>query len=451
MEYPINWQQETNQVVENLQHLIRIDTTNPPGNELPAALFIRDILDKEGIAKQDIQIIEAASNRGNLVVRLRGDGSQRPLLLSGHLDVVGVEREHWSRDPFGGELVDGVVWGRGAMDMKGFLAMYLQVLLMMKRNGIPLKRDLILAAIADEEAGFTYGSKYLVQNHRELIDAEYGMTEGGAMTMHAGKYRLYTIQVAEKAVCWLKVSATGQPGHGSMPHMDNAVLHLSRALNRLRRKGHLPVHLSPTVRGMITKAANQIGFPLGPLLHLMNNPVGMSFLMKVLPQGAKQLLGAFLTNTASPTVLQAGGKTNVIPSTATAHIDCRLIPGQKPADVIRELSSVMGKGLKFDELMTSDGAEFPLDSPLYKLMEQKTRLMDPDGIIVPMLMVGATDASAYTYAGIKVYGFTPGILPKELPLLKMAHGHDERMPVSYIETGLPVLWDVVKEFCAGRG
>jgi acetylornithine deacetylase/succinyl-diaminopimelate desuccinylase-like protein len=449
MDNPIDWQNETQQVVENLQRLIRIDTTNPPGNELPAALMVREILEKNGIARDEIQILEPVPNRGNLIVRLRGDGSQRPMLLSGHLDVVGVEREFWERDPFGGELVDGEVWGRGAIDMKGFLAMYLQVFMMMKRYGLPLKRDLILVANADEEAGFTYGSKFLVQHHRELIDAEYGITEGGSLTMHAGKYRLYTIQVAEKAVCWLKVTAKGQPGHGSMPHSDNAVLHLSKGLDQLRRKGHLPVHLSPAVKGMIDSASRQIGLPLGIILRLLNNPIGLGFLLNILPQKTRPLLGAFLTNTASPNVLLAGGKTNVIPSTATAHIDCRLIPGQKPSDVIQELKSVMGEGLEFEILITSDGAEFPLDSSLYQLIEQKTREMDPEGIVVPMMMVGATDASAYTHAGIKVYGFTPGILPKNLPLLKMAHGHNERLPVSFIETGMPALWGVVQEFCVG--
>ncbi len=228
-----NWEQATQETVEHLSRLIQAQTVNPPGNETPAIVIIKEILEQEGFrSPEDFVILESAPQRVNLIARLRGDGSKRPLLLSGHVDVVPVEREKWSRDPFSGEVINGEVWGRGAFDMKGFLAMYLQIFLQLRRANLPLKRDLILAAIADEEAGFDHGSKFLVSQHRDLINAEYGLTEGGAFTIPLGKFRLYPIQVAEKGVTWLKMTATGTPGHGSLPHSDNAVYHLSTLLNR---------------------------------------------------------------------------------------------------------------------------------------------------------------------------------------------------------------------------
>ena len=187
MTEPLNWQTETEETVKHLVRLIQAETINPPGNELPAILIVKDILEGAGFPQEGFKIVESAPNRVNLVARIKGDGSERPFLMSGHVDVVPVERDHWSHDPFGGEVIDGVVWGRGALDMKGFLAMYLQIFLGLFRQKTPLKRDVILAAIADEEAGFTHGSQFLVEQHRELIDAEYGLTEGGAMTIYFGK------------------------------------------------------------------------------------------------------------------------------------------------------------------------------------------------------------------------------------------------------------------------
>jgi acetylornithine deacetylase/succinyl-diaminopimelate desuccinylase-like protein len=442
-----DWKTSTDETVQNLVRLIKAETTNPPGNELPAILVIKDILEREGISNQDVHILESAPNRINLVTRICGDGSHRPLLLSGHVDVVPAEREKWTRDPFSGEIADGCVWGRGALDMKGFLAMYLQTFLTARRLNLPLKRDLILAAIADEEAGFIHGSKFLVDNHRSLIDAEYGITEGGAMSIHIAGKRLYPIQVAEKSVCWMKITAQGEPGHGSLPHTDNAVAHLSRAIFRLSRIGHLPVHISATYRRMIQAIAGQSSFPINLFVRLLDHRAIANIILKVAPPQAKSLLTAFLTNTVTPTMLKAGTKINVIPSIAEGALDCRLLPGQNPQDVIREITNVIGSGFQLEPIATTEGVEFPTDTPLYRLLVDVTHRMDPGGTIFPMLMPGGTDANQYQRADIKVYGFTPGILPADFPLMKLAHGHDERLPISFIETGLPTLWDVVTNFC----
>jgi acetylornithine deacetylase/succinyl-diaminopimelate desuccinylase-like protein len=208
---PTSLQPLTAETVEFLSRLLRVNTTNPPGNELPAILLIRDHLAANGFPPENIQVIESGPNRANLIARLPGDGSQRPLMLSGHVDVVPVEPERWEHDPFGGEVIDGEIWGRGALDMKGFVAMYLAAFLHAFRQKLPLKRDLIFAAIADEEAGFNYGSKFLVDHHRPLIDAEYAITEGGAMTIHMGGMRLYPIQATQSCTWPRRSSESGKP------------------------------------------------------------------------------------------------------------------------------------------------------------------------------------------------------------------------------------------------
>ena len=444
------WSETTQEVVTNLSRLIREETVNPPGNELKAVLVVKDILDAAGFPSEEYQILESTPNRANLVARIKGDGSERPLLLSGHVDVVPVERERWTHDPFGGEVIDGMVWGRGALDMKGFLAMYLQTFLGLFRQKTPLKRDVILAAIADEEAGFTHGSKFLVEQHRELINAEYAFTEGGGLSVYMGKTKLYPIQVSEKAVCWLRARANGKPGHGSVPHSENAILFLAQALEKLRRAGHLPVHLTPTFLSMLDAAGSQAGFPISSLTRLLHSSGIMSIVLDILRGDSRNMLKALVTNTISPTMLQAGSKVNVIPSVAEVGIDCRLLPGQTPENVIREIHHIVGEQIELESVYTTSGAEFSTDTPLYKLLERRTRQMDPGGLVIPMMLPGATDACQYQNTGIKVYGFTPGILPPGMPILQLAHGHDERMPISFIESGLPVLWDVVTEFC-GKG
>ncbi len=442
----ISWEAATAETVENLRRLIQANTTNPPGNESLGVEVVKSILEKDGFPSEDIKVVEKTPGRGNLIVRLRGDGSERPLLLSGHLDVVPVERERWTHDPFGGELIDGYVWGRGALDMKGFLAMYLEAFLLARRQGLPLKRDLILAAIADEEAGFDYGSAYLVQEQHGLIDAEFALTEGGGLPMYISGRPYYGIQVAEKGVCWLRMTVTGEPGHGSMPHKDNAVMHLAQSLDRLRRAGHLPVHITPTTRQMIQALAVQASFPVGWLVGLMQSQAVVELALKLVPDKYYGMLVAMVSNSVSPTVLQAGSKTNVIPSKAQAHLDCRFLPGQTPESAMREILDVMGSGVSLEPLSTTSGAEFSTDTPLYHLLEQVTRRMDPHGVVIPIMSSGATDACQYQKAGIQVYGFAPGITPPDYPLLKMGHGHDERLPISFVETGLPALLEVIREF-----
>lgn len=442
-----NWDSLTEETVRNLSRLIQAETVNPPGNEEPAIRVVKDILENEGFTSQDFHILEPDPNRMNLVARLRGDGSQRPFLFSGHVDVVPVERERWTHDPFGGEVIEGMLWGRGALDMKGFLAMYLTIFMLARRQGLSLKRDLILAAIADEEAGFNYGSKFLVEKHQELIDAEYGINEAGALTFYIAGAKVYAIQVAEKGVCWLKMRATGQPGHGSMPHADNAVVHLAQAIERLGRSGRLPIHITPVMDTMIGGISRGLPLPAKAALGMLRNPSLAGLALKALPEESRVLFTALLSNTVSPTMLTAGLKANVIPSVAEANLDCRLLPGQTPQDALREILDITGDKVTLEPIMTTAGTSFPTEDPFYRSMEKATQKMDPSGVVVPLLLPGATDASEYQRLGMKIYGFTPGILAQDFRWTKLAHGHDERIPINAIRTGLPAIWEVVSEFC----
>ncbi len=450
MSLNINWKMATDETVKHLVSLIQAPTVNPPGNELPAIMVVKEILDTEGFPQEWYRIVESAPNRVNLVARIKGDGSERPLLLSGHVDVVPVEREKWNYDPFGGEVIASEVWGRGAIDMKGFLAMYLQTFLELYRSKVPLKRDVILAAIADEEVGFIHGSSFLVDQHRELIEAEFGLTEAGGFTYYFGQRKVYPIQVAEKAVCWLKIRAHGKAGHGSVPLADNAVVKLSQAIAKIGRTRHLAVHLSAPFIKMLDAVGEELQFPLNILVGMVHSPVILNLALSILKGDGINILKALVTNTVSPNMLHAGTKLNVIPSMAEADIDCRLVPGQSPEDAVREIHQIVGDDIEVEVIYTTGGAEVPTETPLFKLLKKRTQQMDPAGMVIPLLMPGATDACQYQHAGIKMYGFTPGILPPGVSILQLAHGHNERMPISFIESGLPVLWDVVNEFC-GKG
>ncbi|OGO26580.1 MAG: hypothetical protein A2136_05360 [Chloroflexi bacterium RBG_16_54_11] len=446
----INWKVATEETVQHLVRLIKADTTNPPGNELPAIIIIKDILEQAGFPHESVKILESAPNRVNLVARIKGDGSEKPFLLSGHVDVVPVERDKWNHDPFGGEIIDGVVWGRGALDMKGFLAMYLQIFLNLYRQQTQLKRDVILAAIADEENGFTNGSKFLVEQHRDMIDAEYAITEAGAVTTFFGKARLYPIQVAEKSYCHMRMYIHGNVGHGSLPIPDNPIYRMAQVVEKLRQAGHLPVHIAPTFLKMLDAISSQLRFPMSSLIGLLHSPTIMSILLDRMKGYNRNIMTAWVTNNIFLKSVQAGTKDNLDTSIAEVDLSCRLIPGQNPEDVKREIRQIVGEEIELEVTHTINGTEFSTETSLFKLLEKRTKQMDPGGIVVPMLFPGGTDACYYQNAGITVYGFTPGKLLANIPVMTLVHGHDERIPISLIESGLPVLWDVVTEFC-GKG
>jgi acetylornithine deacetylase/succinyl-diaminopimelate desuccinylase-like protein len=440
----------TGEALELFKALLRIDTTNPPGNERPAAELLARLFEREGI---EHTVVESEPTRASVVARLRGSGEAGPLLLNGHLDVVPVDREHWSHEPFAAVEADGCVWGRGAIDMKNMVAMSAMTLVALKRSGARLRRDVVFAGVADEEAGSNHGALFLVRQHPDLVRAEYVLNEVGGHTLHMGKTRFYPVQVSEKGVCWFELVATGEPGHGSMPHSNNAVVKLARAIEALGRV-RLPARVTPVAARFLRTLAGGAPFPQDKLLPLVLEPRLAGFLLDALErQNPDQARGinAMLRNTVSPTVLRAGRKVNVIPSEARAELDGRVVPGTSVGEFLAEIQEVIGKDLRLNVLEQHDGTVFETNTPLYDAIVNTVERHDPGGRVVPYMIPGFTDSFAYARLGATCYGFSPVRLPPDLNFTRMYHGHDERIPVEGFRWGFELLSELVRDFSVAGG
>jgi acetylornithine deacetylase/succinyl-diaminopimelate desuccinylase-like protein len=442
----IDWENTTNEAVQHLQALLRINTTNPPGNEREAADYLAEVLSVEGY---DPVVLESAPRRGNVVVRYRGSGDGPPLLLLSHLDVVPAEPEHWEHDPFGGEVADGMIWGRGALDMKSIVVMQLMTMLLLARGKVPLARDVIFAATADEEMGGQHGVGFLVDQHLDLIRAEHALSEFGGFPVDLGGRRVYLCQVAEKGICWVRMRARGRPGHGSMPHSDNATVKLAEAVAKLGR-ADLPFHRTDAVAEMFEGMAHSLGGIPGAGLRLLLNPTLSPLLLRLLlgNHPFASYFHALLHNTVSPTVLRAGNKTNVIPSEAEVELDGRILPGQSLETFLAEVQAVVGPGFEFEPIEVAPPVETTSRTPLFATMAEILKRHDPGAAVVPMVMVGGTDAKHLARAGIPCYGFSPMRLPPEIDFLGMVHGHNERIPIEALAFGVQVLYKVVEAYCS---
>lgn len=442
----IDWDRTHEEAMGHLRALLRIDTTNPPGNEIEAARYVAAVLEQEGIPST---ILESGPGRANLVARLDGGDADGALLLTAHLDVVPAEPEHWTHPPFEAEIADGYVWGRGAIDMKNMAVYGLMSLLMAKRTGLPLQHDLALVCVADEEAGCFEGSRWMVANHPELLRGRYALNELGGFTVHLGGERLYPIQLACKGFAWVRMTARGEPGHGSMPHEKNAVVRLARALQRVDEK-LMPFHLHPVMDRFMEEAGRALGFPASLVLKAATKSGLSNFvLQKVLPDPERRkVFLASLHNTANPTGLQAGYKENVVPSSASATLDCRMLPGFTTAQLMEELRAVVGDEVELEVMREGPPSETDGDTEMYRLLETVLKEQDPGCRVAPYLVVGFTDAIAYQDLGIQTYGFTPIRLPPDLAFASLYHGHDERIPVEGFRWGLETFWEVVRRYCA---
>jgi len=433
---------------EMLTALLRMDTTNPPGQERQAADYLAGKLREVGL---DPTILEGAPGRANLVVRHRGTGKAPPLLLAAHLDVVEADPTRWKHPPFSAAEADGCLWGRGAVDMKNHAAMAAAILRKLAREKTVLGRDVIFAAVADEEAGCDFGSKFLVEQHPELVRAEYAIGEVGGFTMHLAGTAFYPIQVAEKGLCWVRARFTGEPGHGSMPRPDSAVIRLGEAIAALGR-ARMPVHPTKYVKDFLDAiAARQPAFAR-PLLRLLGRPELMARIVRLVPDlSIARTMGALLTNTATPTVVRAGSKTNVIPGVAELEIDGRLIPGQTDADFLRELRAVLGDDVEL-EIMKSAPPTMtePVESPLFDSIRRQITSREPDAVVVPYMIPGFTDGKYFSQLGARWYGFAPIKIEKDsgIRFADMFHGNDERIPIAGLHWGTEVLDAVVREICA---
>jgi acetylornithine deacetylase/succinyl-diaminopimelate desuccinylase-like protein len=445
----IDWTRATEEAIEHFKALLRIPTVNPPGNERPAAEYLARLFAAEGI---EHTVVESEPTRASVVARLRGSGEAKPLLLNGHLDVVPVDREKWTHDPFAAIEADGCIWGRGAIDMKNMVAMAAMTLVLLRRSGVRLARDVIFAGVADEEAGSRKGALYLVERHPELVRAEYVLNEVGGHTLYVGERRFYPIQVSEKGICWFEITAEGEPGHGSMPHPGNAVLRIARAVSLLG-DAKMPLHVTPVVERFLRTIAEGAPFPQSRMLPLLVHPRLADHLLAVIrraqPERARGL-NALLRNTASPTMLSAGSKVNVIPSRASVMVDGRVVPGQSIRQFLDEIERVIGPGLKITVHEEHEGTVFPSDTPLYRAIEAVIARHDPGGTPVPYMIPGFTDSFAYARLGAVCYGFAPVRLGPDIEFTRMYHGHDERIPRDGFAWGLRVLYELVRDFCAVR-
>ncbi|HIQ11281.1 MAG TPA: M20/M25/M40 family metallo-hydrolase [Caldilineales bacterium] len=424
---------------ELLQRLIQFDTTNPPGNETEIIAFINKLLTEAGLSTQ---ILAKAPHRPNLIARLKGRGEAPPLLLQGHVDVVTTKGQHWQVPPFEGRIADGYVWGRGALDMKGGVVMMLSSLLRAKVEGLTPPGDIILAILADEEAGSDMGAKFLVEEHPELFEGvRYAIGEFGGFTFYVGDQRFYPIQVAEKQICWMKATVRGPAGHGSRPIRGGAMARLGEMLLKLDRH-RLAVHITPVPRQMFETMADALGGVTGVALRGLLSPRLADRIIDLLGERGR-LFDAMLHNTVSPTIVRGGDKINVILSEVTVELDGRLLPGQTPEDMLRELHAILGDDVQLEVLRHDPGPPEP-DMGWFDVLAAILRELDPEGVPTSLLQVGVTDARFFARLGIQTYGFLPLKLPTDFDFASTIHAANERVPVEAIEFGAEALYRAIQ-------
>lgn len=428
------------EAVEHLQALLRIDTTNPPGDETAAATYLAEALLSDGYSPT---VLESAPGRGNVVARYPGSGSRSPLLIYGHTDVVTAEPEHWSHGPFSGDVADGCVWGRGALDMKSMVAQELAVMLLLRRNGVRLSRDVIFAATADEEAGGAAGMGFLVDDHPQLVSAEYGLSEGGGTTMYVAGQPLYDVRTAEKGTLRFRMRAHGEPGHGSIPRAETAVSRLAEAVTLLTRTP-LPYRSTPTFDRFLAVLSDMLRIPA---TDRSTGEERLARILAVIPTGLAEYIHAISHDTAVPTGLHAGRKINVIPGVAEASVDGRYLPGQTEEGFLSEIRAVVGHDIEIEPVNRSQPLEDPPGGPLYETIERVMARHAPGARVTPMMLSGATDAKHVSRLGTKCLGFGPVRIGESFPADSLVHGHNERIPLDGYLWGVQVLYDIVTEFC----
>ena len=426
---------------ELLRNLIRFDTTNPPGNERACVAYIEGLVREAGI---DPVIRARDPERPNLIARLAGRGAAPPLLLQGHVDVVGTAGQTWSHPPFEAVESGGFIWGRGAVDMKGGVAMMLSAFLRARAEGLEPAGDEIFCALADEEGMSGYGAEWLVREHPELFDGvRFAIGEFGGFTSYISGRRFYPIQVAEKQVCTVRLTVRGQPGHGSLPVRGGAMAKLAQVLRRLDRE-RLPVHVTPVTRDMVEATAAALPRAQGAVLRLLLRPRTTNLVLDRMGERAR-MLDPLVHNTASATVLECDGKFNVIPGEVTAVLDGRLLPGFAPDDLLAELHGLLGDDLDLEVVRFDPGPPAP-DMALFPTLAGILERADPGATATPLLMPGVSDARFFARLGIQNYGFLPMKLPPEFDFWSGVHGADERVPAAAVEFGAAAVYEALARF-----
>jgi acetylornithine deacetylase/succinyl-diaminopimelate desuccinylase-like protein len=419
------------EVVALCRDLIRIDTSNRGDNSGPgerqAAEHVAALLTDVGL---EPTVLESDTNRASVVARIAGTDQSRPaLLIHGHLDVVPADASDWQVHPFSGEVRDGCVWGRGAVDMKDMDAMTLAVIRQRMREGRRPPRDVVLAFLADEEAGGTYGARWLVDNHPGLFEGvTEAISEVGGFSVTFGGRRLYLVEIAEKGLAWMRLTARGTAGHGSMLQKDNAVTELAEAIARIGRHDW-PIQLTPAVEAFFTEAAAAFGVDF--------DPAGLPQLLDKIGS-LSRLTGATVRHTLNPTVLDAGYKVNVVPQHATAQADGRFLPGHEDG-FFAEVDKLLGPHVEREFIHHDIAVETTFDGDLVDAMKDALLAEDPDGKAIPYCLSAGTDAKSFSRLGIRCFGFAPLQLPPDLDFSGMFHGVDERVPTAALQFGTRVL------------
>jgi acetylornithine deacetylase/succinyl-diaminopimelate desuccinylase-like protein len=425
---------------ELLAQLLRFDTTNPPGNERECIDWIRGLLEELGC---EVRIVAQTPERPNLIARLPGAGISAPLLLQGHVDVVAAGGK-WRHEPFAGELHDGYIWGRGALDMKGGVAMMLAAFMRTAAGGRVPPGDVILCLLADEEAGSELGAEFLVREHPELFaGVRYAIGEFGGFSLPLAGRTFYPIMVAEKQVCWTRATLRGPAGHGSIPVADGAMGRLGRLLSSLNAR-RLPVHVPNVTRVMVESIADELPAPLALPLRGLLKPALTDRMLDLLGERAK-LFDPLLHNTASPTILAGGDKINVIPDEVSVELDCRLLPGFGPEEIFAELRARAGVEMELEVIRHDPVAAEP-DMALFGMLSDTLRELDAAARPIPMLLPAVTDGRFFSRLGIQTYGFLPMQLPEDMRFMSLIHAPDERLPAASVDFGTRAIERVLERF-----
>ena len=439
-----DWDAAREETVHHLQRMIRMNTVNPPGNELQVAQYLDSTLKAEGI---ETHLFEPAPGRAAFVARLRGNGSKQPVLIMAHMDVVGVEREHWSVDPFAAEIRDGYLYGRGAIDDKGMLAANLETMLLLKRNlidkGGTLSRDVIFVANSDEEAGGDWGMGWLIANHPELIRAEFALNEGGRTRIVQGKPLYVAVQNTEKVSHVVTMTAKGPGGHASVPLTGNTIFRLGRALAAIGAHRE-PVQILPTTREFFSQLSKV--WPDRAVATAMADVASRD--TRRVQRGARVLAGipvfdAVIRTGISATLLDGGIRSNVIPTEASAQLNIRTLPGVSIDSVVRRLRQVVNDSL-VEFVVTDRGEDSPasdFDSPMFAALVASAKALDPSLAVVPYLSTGATDSARLRIWGMQAYGVLP--FPMNQDDEDRMHGNDERIPLKSLEFGTKLVYGAV--------
>jgi acetylornithine deacetylase/succinyl-diaminopimelate desuccinylase-like protein len=422
-----------------LQQLIRFDTTNPPGNEEACIEHIAAILREHGI---DSERHERTPGRPNLIARHAGANGGPPLMLYGHVDVVTTAGQRWSRPPFAGELADGYVWGRGALDMKGGVAMCVAAFVAAHEAGSAT--PLLLLILSDEEDGGDDGAKFMAEERADALGgARHALGEFGGATQWLGGRSFYPIQVSEKQICWLRAHVRGTGGHAALGVRGGAMRKLGDVLRKLDRR-QPPVHVIPLVRDWIEAMAAELPRLQAGVLRRLLDPRTADLAVRALgPRGRP--LSRVIRNTASPTIVHGGDKINVVPSEVELQLDGRLLPGFTPADLVAELHDIVGTDVELEVVRHDPGPPEP-DLSFYEPLAQVIRELDPGAVPVPMLQAGVTDARFLSRAGVQTYGWLPLRLPQDFDPFPLIHNADERVPADALAFGVEALGRAIERY-----